>query len=46
MIAVPVIQAAEGFPANTGIKETTDGSVTSKQLTSNLPKIHSRKFRE
>ncbi|XP_075267621.1 selenocysteine insertion sequence-binding protein 2 isoform X4 [Opisthocomus hoazin] len=44
--AVPVIQAAEGFPANTGIKETTDGSVTSKQLTSNLPKIHSRKFRD
>ncbi|KFR12405.1 Selenocysteine insertion sequence-binding protein 2, partial [Opisthocomus hoazin] len=45
-VTVPVIQAAEGFPANTGIKETTDGSVTSKQLTSNLPKIHSRKFRD
>ncbi|XP_074021759.1 selenocysteine insertion sequence-binding protein 2 isoform X2 [Numenius arquata] len=44
--AVPVTQVAEGFPENTGIKESTEGSMNSKQLTSNLPKIHSRKFRD
>ncbi|XP_065513460.1 selenocysteine insertion sequence-binding protein 2 isoform X4 [Caloenas nicobarica] len=44
--AVPVMQVAEGFVENTGIKEPTEGSMTSKQLTSNLPKIHSRKFRD
>ncbi|KFW71030.1 Selenocysteine insertion sequence-binding protein 2, partial [Pygoscelis adeliae] len=44
--AVPVTQVAEGFLENIGIKETTEGSMTSKQLTSNLPKIHSRNFRD
>ncbi|XP_050768683.1 selenocysteine insertion sequence-binding protein 2 isoform X1 [Gymnogyps californianus] len=44
--AVPVMQVADGFLANTGIKESTEGSMTSKQLTSNLPKIHSRNFRD
>ncbi|XP_071658387.1 selenocysteine insertion sequence-binding protein 2 isoform X9 [Patagioenas fasciata] len=44
--AVPVMQVAEGFVENMGIKEPTEGSMTSKQLTSNLPKIHSRKFRD
>ncbi|XP_042643781.1 selenocysteine insertion sequence-binding protein 2 isoform X3 [Tyto alba] len=44
--AVPVIQVAEGFLENTGIKESTEGSVTSKQLSSSLPKIHSRNFRD
>ncbi|NXV23885.1 SEBP2 protein, partial [Cepphus grylle] len=44
--AVPVTQVAEGFLENTGIKESTEGSMTSKQLTSSLPKIHSRKFRD
>ncbi|XP_054665016.1 selenocysteine insertion sequence-binding protein 2 isoform X13 [Grus americana] len=44
--AVPVTQVAEGLLENTGIKESTEGSVTSKQLTSSLPKIHSRKFRD
>ncbi|NXV50932.1 SEBP2 protein, partial [Uria aalge] len=44
--AVPVTQVAEGFLENTGIKESTEGSMTSKELTSNLPKIHSRKFRD
>ncbi|KAM6034921.1 selenocysteine insertion sequence-binding protein 2 isoform 2-T2 [Theristicus caerulescens] len=44
--AVPVTQVAEGFVENTGIKESTEGSMTSKQLTSNLPKIHSRNFRD
>ncbi|NXT51151.1 SEBP2 protein, partial [Pluvianellus socialis] len=44
--AVPVTQVAEGFLENTGIKESREGSVSSKQLTSNLPKIHSRKFRD
>ncbi|NXJ67969.1 SEBP2 protein, partial [Rostratula benghalensis] len=37
---------AEGFLENTGIKESTEGSMTSKQLPPNLPKIHSRKFRD
>uniref|UniRef100_A0A8C0F112 SECIS binding protein 2 n=1 Tax=Bubo bubo TaxID=30461 RepID=A0A8C0F112_BUBBB len=44
--AVPVVQAAEGFLENTGMKESTEGSMTSKQLNSNLPKIHSRNFRD
>ncbi|XP_068279656.1 selenocysteine insertion sequence-binding protein 2 isoform X2 [Nyctibius grandis] len=44
--AVPVTQVAEGFLENTGIKEFTEGSMTSKQPTSNLPKIHSRNFRD
>ncbi|XP_026722220.1 selenocysteine insertion sequence-binding protein 2 isoform X3 [Athene cunicularia] len=44
--AVPVMQAAEGFLENTGMKESTEGSMTSKQLNSNLPKIHSRNFRD
>ncbi|KFP89674.1 Selenocysteine insertion sequence-binding protein 2, partial [Apaloderma vittatum] len=49
-VAVPVMQSAEGSPQNTGTKEATEGSmtssVTSKQQTSNLPKIHSRNFRD
>ncbi|XP_075596636.1 selenocysteine insertion sequence-binding protein 2 isoform X3 [Balearica regulorum gibbericeps] len=44
--AVPVTQVAEGLLENTGIKESTEGSMASKQLTSSLPKIHSRKFRD
>ncbi|XP_039422956.1 selenocysteine insertion sequence-binding protein 2 isoform X3 [Corvus cornix cornix] len=44
--AVPVTHVAEGFPENTGIKESKEGSVTSKQLTTTLPKIHSRNFRD
>ncbi|KAM6033466.1 selenocysteine insertion sequence-binding protein 2 isoform 3-T3 [Chlamydotis macqueenii] len=44
--AVPVMQVAEGFLENTGIKESTEGSSTSKHLTSSLPKIHSRNFRD
>ncbi|XP_074992821.1 selenocysteine insertion sequence-binding protein 2 isoform X5 [Calonectris borealis] len=44
--AVPVTQVAEGFLENTGIKESTEGSMTSKQPTSNFPKIHSRNFRD
>ncbi|NWW24278.1 SEBP2 protein, partial [Falcunculus frontatus] len=44
--AVPVTQVAEGFPENTGIKESKEGSVASKQLTTTLPKIHSRNFRD
>ncbi|KAM9262134.1 selenocysteine insertion sequence-binding protein 2 isoform 2-T2 [Morus bassanus] len=44
--AVPVTQVAEGFLENKGIKESTEGSMTSKQLTSSLPKIHSRNFRD
>ncbi|NXL36857.1 SEBP2 protein, partial [Glaucidium brasilianum] len=44
--AVPVMQAAEGFLENTGMKESTEGSMPSKQLNSNLPKIHSRNFRD
>ncbi|KAM6289536.1 LOW QUALITY PROTEIN: selenocysteine insertion sequence-binding protein 2 [Aegotheles albertisi] len=44
--AVPVTQITEGFLENTGIKESTECSMTSKQLTSNLPKIHSRNFRD
>ncbi|KAM9367436.1 selenocysteine insertion sequence-binding protein 2 [Phaethornis superciliosus] len=44
--AAPVIQVAEGVPENTGKREFTEGSVTSKQLNSNLPKIHSRNFRD
>ncbi|NXD05288.1 SEBP2 protein, partial [Certhia familiaris] len=44
--AVPVTQVAEGFPEHTGIKESKEDSVTSKQLTATLPKIHSRNFRD
>ncbi|NWI90501.1 SEBP2 protein, partial [Pitta sordida] len=44
--AVPVTQVAEGFLENTGIKESLEGSVTPKQLTTSLPKIHSRNFRD
>ncbi|NXK12583.1 SEBP2 protein, partial [Herpetotheres cachinnans] len=44
--AVPVTQVAEGFLESTGMKESTEGSMTSKQLTSRLPKIHSRNFRD
>ncbi|NXV75571.1 SEBP2 protein, partial [Atlantisia rogersi] len=44
--AVPVTQLAEGVLENTGIKESTEGSVIPKQLTTSLPKIHSRKFRD
>ncbi|KAK4815571.1 hypothetical protein QYF61_004088, partial [Mycteria americana] len=44
--AVPVTQVAKGCLGNTGIKKSTEGSMTSKQLTSNLPKIHSRNFRD
>ncbi|XP_059729795.1 selenocysteine insertion sequence-binding protein 2 isoform X3 [Haemorhous mexicanus] len=44
--AVPEAQVAEGFPEHTGIKESKEGSVTTKQLTTTLPKIHSRNFRD
>ncbi|XP_065519509.1 selenocysteine insertion sequence-binding protein 2 isoform X3 [Lathamus discolor] len=44
--AVPVTQVAEVFLENTGVKESTKASMTSKQPTSNLPKIHSRNFRD
>ncbi|NXG47491.1 SEBP2 protein, partial [Psilopogon haemacephalus] len=44
--AVPATQVAEEILNNTGIKESTEICVTSKQLTSNLPKIHSRNFRD
>ncbi|NXQ95852.1 SEBP2 protein, partial [Sagittarius serpentarius] len=44
--AVPTTEVAGEFLENTGIKESTEGSVTSKQLTVNLPKIHSRNFRD
>ncbi|XP_030367491.1 selenocysteine insertion sequence-binding protein 2 isoform X12 [Strigops habroptila] len=44
--AVPVTQVTEGFLENTGIKESTKASMTSKQPASNLPKIHSRNFRD
>uniref|UniRef100_A0A8C3QM56 SECIS binding protein 2 n=1 Tax=Cyanoderma ruficeps TaxID=181631 RepID=A0A8C3QM56_9PASS len=44
--AVPVTQVAEGFPEHNGIKESKESSVTSKQLTATLPKIHSRNFRD
>ncbi|XP_056369211.1 selenocysteine insertion sequence-binding protein 2 isoform X1 [Oenanthe melanoleuca] len=44
--AVPVTQVGEGFPEHMGIKESKEGSVTSKQLTATLPKIHSRNFRD
>lgn len=46
MLALPGTQVAEGFPEHTGIKESKEGSVTTKQLTPTLPKIHSRNFRE
>ncbi|XP_050843276.1 selenocysteine insertion sequence-binding protein 2 isoform X3 [Serinus canaria] len=44
--AVPEAQVAEGFPEHTGIKESKEGSVTTKQLIATLPKIHSRNFRD
>ncbi|KAL9821421.1 selenocysteine insertion sequence-binding protein 2 isoform 1-T1 [Geothlypis trichas] len=44
--ALPETQVAEGFPEHTGIKESKEGSVTTKQLTPTLPKIHSRNFRD
>ncbi|XP_051497834.1 selenocysteine insertion sequence-binding protein 2 isoform X2 [Apus apus] len=44
--ALPVTQVVEGFLENTGISKSTEGSITSKQLTSSLPKIHSRNFRD
>ncbi|XP_040976544.1 selenocysteine insertion sequence-binding protein 2 isoform X8 [Aquila chrysaetos chrysaetos] len=44
--AVPAAQVAEGFLENTGIKDSTESSMTSKQLTFSLPKIHSRNFRD
>ncbi|NXM06541.1 SEBP2 protein, partial [Tyrannus savana] len=44
--ALPVMQVAEGLLENTGIKESKEGSTTSKQLTPTLPKIHSRNFRD
>ncbi|NWU12124.1 SEBP2 protein, partial [Cephalopterus ornatus] len=44
--ALPVMQVAEGFLENTGIKESKEGSMTSKQLTTGLPKIHSRNYRD
>ncbi|NWY31757.1 SEBP2 protein, partial [Pheucticus melanocephalus] len=44
--ALPEAQVAEGFLEHTGIKESKEGSVTTKQLTSTLPKIHSRNFRD
>ncbi|XP_030910250.2 selenocysteine insertion sequence-binding protein 2 isoform X1 [Melopsittacus undulatus] len=46
--AVPVtqIKETEGFLESTGVKESTKASMTSKQPTSNLPKIHSRNFRD
>ncbi|NXC43938.1 SEBP2 protein, partial [Penelope pileata] len=43
---VPVMQVAEGSEESTEIKESTESSMTSKQPTSNLPKIHSRRFRD
>ncbi|XP_039580179.1 selenocysteine insertion sequence-binding protein 2 isoform X3 [Passer montanus] len=44
--AAVVTKVAEGFPEHTGIKESKEGSVTTKQLTATLPKIHSRNFRD
>ncbi|XP_065596724.1 selenocysteine insertion sequence-binding protein 2 isoform X2 [Cyrtonyx montezumae] len=43
---VPVMQVAEGSLESTGIKESTESCMTSKQSISNLPKIHSRRFRD
>ncbi|XP_061875071.1 selenocysteine insertion sequence-binding protein 2 isoform X2 [Colius striatus] len=44
--ALPVTQVAEGVLENTGTVESTEGSIISKQINSNLPKIHSRNFRD
>ncbi|XP_062456596.1 selenocysteine insertion sequence-binding protein 2 isoform X2 [Rhea pennata] len=50
--AVPVTQVAvaqnnsEGLLEGPGIKDFTESSTASKQLNSNLPKIHSRRFRD
>ncbi|NXU50604.1 SEBP2 protein, partial [Turnix velox] len=43
---IPVTQVADGFLENTKTEESTEGFMASKQLTSSLPKIHSRKFRD
>ncbi|XP_072214916.1 selenocysteine insertion sequence-binding protein 2 isoform X2 [Excalfactoria chinensis] len=43
---VPVMQIAEGLLGSTKIKESPESSTTSKESTSNLPKIHSRRFRD
>ncbi|XP_052557129.1 selenocysteine insertion sequence-binding protein 2 isoform X1 [Tympanuchus pallidicinctus] len=43
---VPVMQVVEGLLGSTEIKESTESSMTSKLSTSNLPKIHSRRFRD
>ncbi|KAM7024553.1 selenocysteine insertion sequence-binding protein 2 isoform 2-T2 [Acridotheres tristis] len=44
--AVAVTQVVEGFQEHMRIKESKEGSVTSKQPTATLPKIHSRNFRD
>ncbi|NWI11970.1 SEBP2 protein, partial [Crypturellus soui] len=50
--AVPATQVAvdqndpEGSLEGPGIKDSTENSTASKQLNSNLPKIHSRRFRD
>ncbi|XP_063279672.1 selenocysteine insertion sequence-binding protein 2 isoform X3 [Prinia subflava] len=44
--AAPVTEVAEEFAEHKGIQESKEGSVTSKQLTATLPKIHSRNFRD
>ncbi|NWY02592.1 SEBP2 protein, partial [Nothoprocta ornata] len=50
--AVPAMQVAvaqtnsEGCLEGPGIKDSTESSTASKQLNSNLPKIHSRRFRD
>ncbi|NXO01121.1 SEBP2 protein, partial [Rhinopomastus cyanomelas] len=41
-----VVKAAEGILENTQSKEATESSMTSKQRSSNVPKIHSRNFRD
>lgn len=43
---VPVMQIAEGLLGSTKFKEFPESSTTSKESTSNLPKIHSRRFRD
>ncbi|NXD28848.1 SEBP2 protein, partial [Spelaeornis formosus] len=44
--AAPVTQVTEGPPEQMGLEGSKEGSVTSKQLTATLPKIHSRNFRD
>ncbi|KGL74119.1 Selenocysteine insertion sequence-binding protein 2, partial [Tinamus guttatus] len=52
MVAVPAMQVAVaqndagGCLEGPGIKDSTESSTASKQLNSNLPKIHSRRFRD